>query len=108
MNDTRPATTFSQEQLRELAREVRRQGGSISIREDGLSKVQSWLNLTIGSIAIVVGGWAVKSINDLTVQMGRVATQYEYLRDDVRDLKTEFRSHVNETVRVPPDLREKR
>ncbi len=107
MTDTR-RTSLTEEDRRLIVRDLRQQGGQIHIREEGLAKVQSWLNLTIGSIAILVGGWAVKSINDLNVTMSRVATQYEYLTNDVRELKTQFREHVNETVRVPPDVRERR
>lgn len=39
---------------------------------------QAWVLATIGVTLVGVGGWGIKSINDLNQTMTRVVTQNEY------------------------------
>lgn len=39
---------------------------------------QAWVLATIGITLVGVGGWGIKSINDLNQTMTRVVTQNEY------------------------------
>jgi hypothetical protein len=107
MIDTRrPALT--EDQMREVIREIKRHGGQISIQESGLSKVQTWVNLAIGSAVITVCGWVIVSVNELKVAVTVSARENIYLKEQLQDLRDDFRDHMKNVVRLPADQQEKR
>lgn len=107
MSETRPPE-LSPADHRAIARELRHQGGSVTIKDDGLSKVQTWVNLSIGSAILTGMAWVIISVNELKVAVTVSARENSYLKEQLQDLRSDFRDHVKGTVRTPPDIQEKR
>lgn len=56
-------------------------GARITMQDPRVTSLQTWLLVTIGGIAIGVGGWGIKSINDLNQNMAMMLVRYDYDRD---------------------------
>jgi hypothetical protein len=48
------------------------------MQDPRVTTVQTWLLAAIGTVGIAVGGWGIKSINDLNQLMATMITRYEY------------------------------
>lgn len=77
MTITRPSTLTAEEMEKLLEKLVNR-GASITMVDPRVTSVQNWVLGTIGLTLIGVGGWGVKSINDLNQTMTIVVTQNAY------------------------------
>lgn len=53
-------------------------GARITMADPRVTSIQTWLMAAIGTVGIAVGGWGVKSINDLNQLMATMITRYEY------------------------------
>lgn len=77
MSVTRPST-LSQEEMDKLFERLANHGARISMLDPRVTGAQAWVLATIGLTLVGVGGWGIKSINDLNQTMTRVVTQNEY------------------------------
>ncbi len=101
MSITRPPSS-SPEEIERIVDAAVRRGASIQMMDPRLTALQTWILTGIGGILIVLGGWMIKSINDLTVVLAQQSRDLSYLQRDQNDLRTEFKSHVNAVVIPPP------
>lgn len=53
-------------------------GAKITMLDPRVTGAQAWVLATIGLTLVGVGGWGIKSINDLNKTMTIVVTQNEY------------------------------
>ena len=77
MSITRPST-MSQEDLDRFMEKLARHGASVKIDDARVTSFQTWVLATIGITLVGVGGWGIKSINDLNQTMTVVVTQNAY------------------------------
>lgn len=74
---TRPST-LSPEEMDRLMERLANSGARITMQDPRVTSLQTWLLVTIGGIAIGVGGWGIKSINDLNQNMATMLVRYDY------------------------------
>jgi hypothetical protein len=74
---TRPST-LTPEEMEKLIERLANHGARISMTDPRVTSVQTWIMVTMGGIGIAVGGWGVKSINDLNQNMAAMLVRYEY------------------------------
>lgn len=67
-------------------------GASVVIRDPRLTAAINWVWATLGAVAIIVGIWGVKSINELNSTMTRVVTQNESIVRVLDDHGSRIRS----------------
>lgn len=77
MSITRPST-LSQEEMDKLFERLANHGARITMVDPRVTSVQTWIMATIGMVVVAVGGWGIKSINDLNQTMTIVVTQNAY------------------------------
>lgn len=77
MSITRPSS-LSPEEMDKLLERLANQGAKITMLDPRVTGAQAWTLATIGLTLVGVGGWGIKSINDLNTTMTRVVTQNEY------------------------------
>lgn len=77
MSITRPSA-ITPEELEKLVERMSRNGASITLTDPRVTSVQTWFLTTIGLTLVGLGGWGIKSINELNQTMTRVVTQNEY------------------------------
>lgn len=105
MNQTRP-TSLTEDDRRQLDRlHSLLRGANVTVMDDRVTKVQTWLLPTIGSTLILVGGWGIVSINKLNETMMQVLTENRYRDDKVQALENRFERHLNDVVKTIPDAR---
>lgn len=80
MSITRPSS-LSEEEMDRLMERLANQGAKITMLDPRVTGAQAWALATIGMTLVAVGGWGIKSINDLNQTMTKVVTQNEY-RDE--------------------------
>lgn len=77
---TRPST-LSPEEMDRLMERLANSGARITMQDPRITSFQTWILVTIGTIAIGVGGWGIKSINDLNQNMATMLVRYDYDRE---------------------------
>lgn len=74
---TRPSV-LTPEDLRKIADALASSGARISMEDKRVSSVQTWVLATIGVTLVGVGGWGIRSIDELNKTMTKVVTANEY------------------------------
>lgn len=77
MSITRPST-LSPEEMDRLLERLANTGARITMLDPRVTSAQTWVLASIGTVIVGMGGWGIKSINDLNQTMTRVVTQNEY------------------------------
>lgn len=77
MSLTRPSAVRP-EDLEKLLEKLLSSGAPIAIQDARMTALQTKIQSSIGALLIALGGWGIKSINDLNQTMTRVVTQNEY------------------------------
>jgi uncharacterized radical SAM superfamily Fe-S cluster-containing enzyme len=74
---TRPST-LSPEEMDRLMERIANSGARITMQDPRVTSLQTWILVTIGTMAIAVGAWGIKSINDLNQNMAMMLIRYDY------------------------------
>lgn len=74
---TRPST-LSPEEMDRLMERLSNSGARITMQDPRVTSLQTWTLVTMGTIAIGVGAWGIKSINDLNQNMAMMLLRYDY------------------------------
>lgn len=64
--------------MEKLLERLANRGAQITMVDPRVTSAQTWILATIGMVVVAVGGWGVKSINDLNQTMTVVVTQNAY------------------------------
>lgn len=64
--------------MEKLLERLANNGARITMQDPRVTSMQTWLLVTIGGIAIAVGAWGIKSINDLNQNMAMMLLRYDY------------------------------
>lgn len=90
MSFTRPSS-LSPEEMDKLMERLANHGAKITMLDPRVTGAQAWVLATIGITLVGVGGWGIKSINDLNQTMTRVVTQNEYRDAQVQRIEDHVR-----------------
>jgi hypothetical protein len=74
---TRPST-LTPEEMEKLLERLANHGARITMADPRVTSFQTWILVTMGGVGIAVGGWGIKSINDLNQNMAAMLVRYEY------------------------------
>lgn len=99
MSVTRPTafTTEELEKVEKLLEKVIHSGAKINMLDSRVTNAQTWVLATIGVSLMGIGGWGIKSINELNQTMTRVVTQNEYRDAQVNRIERHIES-IDERV----------